>query len=663
MEHGHTDVIELMLEKHNMFALDVSDSREDTVPLSDILSVLEDFRDDDRAVVAYCFEPYDRVAWSDRVDNAYKEWNTSREPKRANLKGRMQPMQVLEWINDGMYGLHALVTGVGDSKDEAKKKDEERNKKPENKAVRNMNRVELTPATRGKKAQPTFKTWARIYVSSKSANRRKVLSRAFSNAYAVLNGDNRLIGNQGNKSAIDELNAFTLRRPTAFAMDVNLLSSSEVGKLIQLPTAQIQEKYAEQLDIIGQREVDIVERLTDSKGLYFGDVTYKGRTAQIYFPIGNLDELCLPHIVICGMGQGKTRGFGANMVTEFMAKGFSCFAIDVAKDEIYKEVSTWAAANGKSDKVVHVEFGQKPVGLDWCEISGSSQATNRFASEVLAFFERQGADPGLETKRYIRLAAKTVAATGGNRLADVVKLFTDESYLSDSMERLKQVGRGDLADDWIPFTKLSQGMKGKVLEPVLNRLDLLLGDDYLAQCIRTPNGLDLRKWINGGYGVICYVPKDELGEEATDTICAILIAKIWLATLWRKNRVKETPCGFVMDEPHQFLSSAAHWKSMVVESRKYRLKLCWLFHSWEQIPRDLAEIIKSAGPHYSLYPSSKKTFKDLAEEISPFTVDEALKIPTHHAINIWRSGGQVVPPFLAKMSLPPSEKKSTSQNA
>jgi hypothetical protein len=110
-----------------------------------------------------------------------------------------------------------------------------------------------------------------------------------------------------------------------------------------------------------------------------------------------------------------------------------------------------------------------------------------------------------------------------------------------------------------------------------------------------------------------------------------------------------------MDEPHQFMSSAKHWKSMVVESRKWRLGLAWLFHSWEQIPRDLAEIIKSAGPHYHLYTSSKKTYRDLAEEIAPFTIEEALKTPRFHAINIIRSGGVTVTPFMAKMTPPPSQ--------
>jgi hypothetical protein len=51
-------------------------------------------------------------------------------------------------------------------------------------------------------------------------------------------------------------------------------------------------------------------------------------------------------------------------------------------------------------------------------------AVNRFAAEVLEFFHLHGHEAGMETARYIRLAAKTIA-TGTGKLSDVFRLFTD----------------------------------------------------------------------------------------------------------------------------------------------------------------------------------------------------------------------------------------------
>lgn len=44
----------------------------------------------------------------------------------------------------------------------------------------------------------------------------------------------------------------------------------------------------------------------------------------------------------------------------------------------------------------------------------------------------------------------------------------------------------------------------------------------------------------------------------------------------------------------------------------------------------------------------------LAEEIRPFTIEEALETKTHWAINTLRANKQRVEPFMAYMAPPPS---------
>ncbi len=73
---------------------------------------------------------------------------------------------------------------------------------------------------------------------------------------------------------------------------------------------------------------------------------------------------------------------------------------------------------------------------------------------------------------------------------------------------------------------------------------------------------------------------------------------------------------------------------MAVETRKWRLGLVWLFHAWEQIPRDLAKILKAADPHYHLYTTRKRTYRSLEEEMLALTVDNRLRTPRHGAVNI-----------------------------
>ncbi|WP_091838405.1 hypothetical protein [Marininema halotolerans] len=88
-------------------------------------------------------------------------------------------------------------------------------------------------------------------------------------------------------------------------------------------------------------------------------------------------------------------------------------------------------------------------------------------------------------------------------------------------------------------------------------------------------------------------------------------------------------------------------------SRKYRVDYPWMFHNGEQMPREVRLIIESTLPHYSLYATSKKTFLDLKEEIAPYTVEDGMRLKHWHAINVIRSGGEAVHPFIAKMAAPP----------
>jgi len=207
-------------------------------------------------------------------------------------------------------------------------------------------------------------------------------------------------------------------------------------------------------------------------------------------------------------------------------------------------------------------------------------------------------------------------------------------------------------ETWTLFDKMTENRQIQIALPVLNRLDVITGDDYLAECLTADHGIDFVELLDSGpKAIIIDIPKGELGPEGVDVLASLIATKIDLAMVLRKTT---HPVHVIQDEPHQYMRSARTWKSAAVESRKWRFAYCWMFHSWEQIPRSVAEIIKSAGPHYHLYSSSKKTYQDLAEEIKPFEIAEAMKTPRYSAINIIRAGGVTVAPFLARMSKPPS---------
>lgn len=121
--------------------------------------------------------------------------------------------------------------------------------------------------------------------------------------------------------------------------------------------------------------------------------------------------------------------------------------------------------------------------------------------------------------------------------------------------------------------------------------------------------------------VIIDIPDDTFDPLAKDLLVNLISTKIDIAMRLRPEE-KQFPYFVIMDEPHQYLRSAKLWTAAAIESRKFRVKYCWLFHTWEQIPSELAEIILSAGPHFHIYRSSEKTYKSLKHFLEPYTLED-----------------------------------------
>lgn len=460
------------------------------------------------------------------------------------------------------------------------------------------------------------------------------LLRAAAFSFRSLDGDNSLMMVPANSQKIV---AKMQQRKPGFKLNHDYLGLKEVAALVQLPSNALQNEY--HIESIKYRESAVPKALT-SGGIRLGTLINHGIKEDVFLPVSDHDELCLPHIVIGGMGTGKST-YGTNMGIEAVKNGFGAVIIDPAKGTIGDAIEKALPA----DKVVRIRFGTKPYALDWREALHSDRGRNRLANELIAFAEAASDEAGAQTVRFMRAAAKAVP-TG--RLSEVVQLLTDAPYRSALIPKMKRTEKLT----WEEFDRLTPNRQTQIAAPILNRLDVILGDDYLADCMTAKDTLDFVSLLQEPKAIILDLPKSILGAEAVDVLVSLLSTKLDLAMVLRTST---HPVFVIGDEPHQYLKSQKTWRSAVVESRKWRFSYCWMFHSWEQIPRGLGEIIKAAGPHYHLYTSSKGTYKELAEEIAPFSIEEAMQTKRHWAINIIRTGGVTVAPFLAQMAAPPSK--------
>ncbi|MEH7254352.1 ATP-binding protein [Neobacillus niacini] len=495
----------------------------------------------------------------------------------------------------------------------------------------------LSAATLQKTKAEAYEAEIRIGVVA-SKERATTLMRMVTMSFRELDGENQLVPHTNNRTWRK-----MKERKIGNMLNKDYYSIAEISRLHLLPTGDLQEKY--KIPHIDNLELEVNKILT-SGGLYLGDVEVKKKVMKVYQTTENHDILCLPRVVIGGMGSGKTRGYAANFMVEAVRNGFGALAIDPAKGEIFQEVSNVLS----TDQIVKIQLGEIPFSLDWREVNRSKKAKNRLANTILGFFATSNEEAGAQTSRYIRAA---VMAMKTGKLSEIIRIFEDKDYRVKLIENMPDnLHKVTL----MSFEKESDKRKAQILSPIYNRLDIILGDEYLSECMECDTGIDLVELMEQKKAIIINVPKSDLGPDAVDLIVNLLTSKLDLAMTLRSEE-KQHPFFAVFDEPHQFLKSAKTWKAAAVESRKWRLGYVWLFHSWEQIPKDLAEIIKSAGPHYTIYNSSKKTFKDLAEEISPYAVEDGLKLKRHHAINVLRAGNEIQKPFICKMAVPPSMRR------
>ncbi|MEK4636908.1 ATP-binding protein [Bacillus sp. FSL W8-0519] len=497
-------------------------------------------------------------------------------------------------------------------------------------------RSETLQKTRG----DAYQIHIRIAIQAKDEKQAILLNRSISTAFRELDGDNQLINYPANRKRT--LQHMKERRKN-ISMYSDYMSIQEASRLFMLPTYHLQDRY--KIESIKQLETDVPASLFEN-GLLLGSQTYKGETKQIYMPVKNEDELCLPTAVIGGMGQGKTDGYGATRMVEAVRNGFGAIFIDPAKHQVTNQLKE--VLDPSQYEIINIS--ELKPSFDWCETQYSNYGKGLLADAVLSFFE-DSLEDSVQTERYLRafiIGMKTP------QLKEIFSIMEDKKYLAEVIEEMPE---GIHKQTLIQYLNESDNMRMRLIKPVYNRMDMIMGDPFLMDCFSSNESIDFVKIMSQKKAfVIDVAKKDGLTPKQINIIGNLLMTKINLAMQMRKEE-NQFPFFVMVDEPHQFNRSAKLWESMAVESRKWRVGFIWLFHYWEQLPKKAQQAIKNALPHYHLYPTSKETFKAFAEELAPFELADCLKLKRYHAFNILRTGGETTKPFIAEMTLPPNKRK------
>jgi hypothetical protein len=663
----YTEVWDLKLSRHNMFSLDTDQSKQ-TTPVAFLLNCIEDVKETDVAKISICAEPYNRLKWNSLMEAAHDKLKKGKVPKRFRTDGKSlfgASLSILDHVYTWMEGLMNEIIDIVDSIGSKEKRSSFYEKKKykyreamEKKKI--MLDGKLSDSTSKKKNAPVFKTHIRIAVHSPHEVRREMAKRAIVTAYDQLSDNNFLkaysLTKKEQMESLKEINSFTLRPYSKSDLDANIVSHYEMSKLTQLPTADIQKEFTEELVSKRNVEVDIPKIFTKG-GILIGHAEEKGEQKPVFIPTNNSDELFKGYVFQGSMGKGKDTAVKNFVVEGCLHHNFSFIVPDAICESGHRGMADGIRDSLPPEKIIDLDLtSEYRIPLDLSEVVKKlgKDGSNRFASEMISFFG--DLENMARSRKYLREAAK---ASGGS-LFLTKAIIEDEEFREIRIQELKEEGQIRLAGELEKWG--SNADLGNKVDSIINRLDEFFGDDNLFDIFGQPSipELNFEKWMEEGKVVIIRVPNRKLSEIAVKTLMHWITLKTFMTCQLMEKENRGAGTFIVFNEPHQYMTKGLEKliKRIALEGRKERLGGLFAFHHIGLLPEKLVEDLQAGGVNWFLFANDyKKVFEMKKAELEPnFTVEEALNIPSFQAINILNFGERRQPAFLVHMLAPTTDR-------
>ncbi len=659
-ESGNMDFYKLKYQRHNMFSLSYDYARQ-TVPVRELVSVSQEVGAGEFAGLFVRGEVVGRKKWKGLGDYVWGAWDEGKVPQRNNIDPARLMRQLWGVFEAAFRGLKGIIDDVmlGMERTFFATADQEahttRNlslENPERKEL--LVNGELSQYTRRKRNLPVFRADMFVAVGSESQERRGMLARSVGSAFNELKGDNQLIPVKVSITfkGEDGWQGMAKRHD----MDPNMMSTEELGKVMQLPTRDVQEEFREELVANRKIEIDVPRAFRDESGIFMGTATNRDEKYSIHIPTKDPDMLMTARAFIGSPRMGKDQAC-INLIVEAQRKhGIGAVIPDVVDERGNRGMADAIRDHLPPESVIDLNLGDYDwpvrIGLESAVagIKNERIATNRIAQELTSFL--MGDDvSNHQTREYLREAAKLA----GGDLEGIKRVLMDEGYRKEKVRVLQEQGRD--VSFWEHYGTLTESRQSQIISPILMRLGELMGDDMLRPIFaQKPNPeMDLRKWIHEGKVVIYRIPSRDIGEMNVKVLVHWIVMVTFLTKLSMGREGAST--FLVLNEPHQFLSPGLiHFcQRLLVEGPKVRLSPVFLAHNFKQLPGDFVEILISSSLNWHIFKNTNDhVYQRLANYLYPtFTPEMAMAATKRFQyIASWLDHeGEYQPPFM--MSAPP----------
>ncbi|QFR56343.1 ATPase domain protein [Bacillus phage 049ML001] len=661
----NTILQEMRYLKHDIFTLNTN-SNDVKTPISNLLNVVDELQDEgDFARFSVCNESESRQKWVKNAHWAYEKVKRGKVPQRPALTAKKLTAGGKNVIAGCINEVNSLLSDALQALSNSFFKTEKAMKKEKviKKGHAIQDEIGATRFSHEKGNLPVFKSRIRVAAHSKNRLTRDTMAESLALSLTDLSESNELQGvkvrfKKRREEILNEMNTLTVSARTKTDGNVNLISTDEMNKLaMMMPPKDLQRKYADTLSVKKQVEVEIPAVMRDESGIYLGESEIKGEKIPVYMPVTNPDNFYRGYTFIGGQGAGKDTAI-KNWVVDCNLKHNISFIIpDAIVEEGGRGMADGIRDALPPERIIDLNMNDDDFipPLDLTEVISKlgRNGASRFADEMIDFIQLDGLS---RSEKYLTDAAK---ASKGS-LFNIKRIIEDEDYRADRIEELLNEGNNRLANELLQWGDNEQ--LGSKCDPILHRLNRFFGNERLYDIFAQDplKELDFAKWMREGKVIIIRVPNGRgLGELAVKTLVHWITLKTFMTRLLMTKEEQKNGCFIVFNEPEQYESEGLTklMGRIGTEGRKERLGSIYAFHHWNKLQPSLQENLQGGGVQQFLFMNDHtKTFemsKHRFEDTVP--LEEAYKIPAHHAIISVRAAGEMQPAFICKMQKPPKK--------
>lgn len=661
MPAENTLVQELRYLKHDIFTLDTN-THDVKTPIANVLATVDDLvYDGDMARLSVCNYAENRNKWVKSAQWAYEKAQKGKVPQRAAISGKRIGNALKIGIGTLVNEVHSILEDVFEGVSNVFFKDTKKSAKAPliTKAYSLEDEIGTTRLDRAKGNLPVFRSHIRIASHSPDRLTRDTMAETLALATQDLTETNELHGFKVTgaraKTVIEELNTLKLSKATRLDPNVNRISTDEMAKLaLMMPNKDLQRKYGDELNVKKRPEVNIPQAMRDKNGIYLGKAEVKDEKIDVFMPVSNADNLYRGYTFIGGQGTGKDTAIKNWIIDGNIRHGISFVVIDAIVEEGERGMADGIRDAIPPENIIDLNMNDDdfvpPMDLTEVVEALGRNGASRFADEMIDFMQISGLN---RSERYLTDAAK---ASGGS-LYNIKRIIEDEDFRADCIIQARKDGRLRLASDlmsWGDNDKI-----GSKCDAIINRLNRFFGNDRLFDIFAQAPlaSVDFRKWMAEGKVIILRVPNGRgLGEQAVKTLVHWITLKTFMTRMLMSKDEQANGCFMVFNEPEQYESEGLSklMGRIGTEGRKERLGALYAFHHWNKLSTSLQENLQGGGVQQFLFTNDHTRTFDLSKHRFEDTIplDDAYRIPAHHAIVSVRANGELQPAFICKMAPP-----------